>query len=65
MRLLPIPADARPLKARAVGATLALMKGVGVDDFMIQGNWSTPAIVNTFHRLSRMTATNFTTTVLG
>ncbi|KAI8594915.1 hypothetical protein EDD21DRAFT_392570 [Dissophora ornata] len=65
MRFLPIPADARPLKARAVGATLALMKGVGVEDIMIQGNWSTPAIVDAFYRLSRMTATNFTTTVLG
>ncbi|KAG0009947.1 hypothetical protein BGZ81_003071, partial [Podila clonocystis] len=40
-------------KARAVGASASLLKGIPVDDVTTQGNWSLPAIVEGFYRLSR------------
>jgi hypothetical protein len=63
-RLVPNSDSGHKLKARAIGATLALRKGVPVDDVAVQGNWSSSLIVNEFYRLSRVTAQNFTDTVL-
>ncbi|KAF9427208.1 hypothetical protein BGZ76_002427 [Entomortierella beljakovae] len=63
-QLIPGWDNSRKFKARAVGATLALKKGISVDDVMIQGNWSSTDIVNEFYRLSRSTAQNFTNVVL-
>ncbi|KAI1298312.1 hypothetical protein EDD11_006811, partial [Mortierella claussenii] len=61
LEMIPRPPGAPRLKARAIGATRALMKGVSVEDVMVQGNWSSPAIVDSFYRMSRQTANNFTT----
>ncbi|KAG0224314.1 hypothetical protein BGW42_005191 [Actinomortierella wolfii] len=44
LQLLPPEASGRPYKARAIGATAALQKGVPVDDVTTQGNWPSPAI---------------------
>ncbi|KAI7821212.1 hypothetical protein BC939DRAFT_456153 [Gamsiella multidivaricata] len=57
------PVGAPRLKVRAIGDTHALMKSVSVEDAMVQGNWSSPAIVDSFYRASRQTANNFTTAV--
>lgn len=65
LEMIPRPPGAPRLKARAIGATRALMKGVSVEDVMIQGNWSSPAIVDSFYRMSRQTANNFTTAVFS
>ncbi len=59
--LVMLPRPAPRLKARATGDTSALMKGICVEDVMIQGNWSSPAIVDSFYRMSCQTANNFTT----
>jgi hypothetical protein len=63
-RLLPGYDNGHRLKARAIGATLALKKGISVDDVTVQGNWSSAGIVNEFYRLSRSTAHNLTDAVL-
>jgi hypothetical protein len=63
-RLVPNRDNGYKLKARAIGATLALRKGVPVDDVAVQGNWSSSLIVNEFYRLPRVTAQNFTDAVL-
>ncbi|KAF9991660.1 hypothetical protein BGZ80_008981, partial [Entomortierella chlamydospora] len=60
-QFIPSWDDSQKLKARAIGATMALRNGVSVDDVMVQGNWSSTDIVNEFYRLSRSTALNFTT----
>ncbi|KAG0043787.1 hypothetical protein BGZ89_006311 [Linnemannia elongata] len=65
MQLVPRNQDETPFKARAVGATQALLKGVPVDDVMVYGNWSSPMIVDSFYRLSRSLASNFTKVVLS
>lgn len=65
MRLMPRDEHQRPLKARAVGATAALGKGIPVDDVVTQGNWSSPAIVEAFYRISRNLSNNFSSTILS
>ncbi|KAF9931422.1 hypothetical protein FBU30_010259 [Linnemannia zychae] len=65
MQLVPRIKEEPPFKARAIDATQALMKGVPVDDVAVHGNWSSPMIVDSFYRLSRSLASNFTQTVLS
>lgn len=65
MQLIPRQPDQRPLKARAVGATAALSRGIPVDDVMTQGNWSSPAIVEEFYRISRNLSNNFSSTIMS
>ncbi|OAQ23023.1 hypothetical protein K457DRAFT_83937, partial [Linnemannia elongata AG-77] len=65
MQLVPRNQDEPPFKARAVGATQALLKGVPDDDVMVHGNWSSPMIVDSSYRLSRSLASNFTKVVLS
>ncbi|KAG0271593.1 hypothetical protein BGZ97_011205, partial [Linnemannia gamsii] len=52
-------------KARAVGATAALKQGVPVDDVATHGNWSSPAIVEQFYRLSKTFKNDFTLAILS
>ncbi|KAF9906564.1 hypothetical protein EC991_000506 [Linnemannia zychae] len=52
-------------KARAVGATTALQKGIPMDDVTTHGNWSSPAIVEAFYRISRFLSNNFTTAIFS
>ncbi|KAF9368956.1 hypothetical protein CPB97_004050 [Podila verticillata] len=65
LEMIPRPPGAPRLKAWAIGATHALMKGMSVEDIMIQGNWSSLVIVDSFYRMSCQTANNFTTTVFS
>jgi hypothetical protein len=65
MKLMPRDETQPPYKARAVGTTAALKKGIPVDDVVTHGNWSSPAIVEAFYRISRSLASNFTTAILS
>ncbi|KAF9080190.1 hypothetical protein BGX27_005672 [Mortierella sp. AM989] len=65
MKFAPREEGTPKYKARAVGATMALKKGVTVDDVTFQGNWSSPAIVNQFYRISRSVKNNFTTAIFS
>ncbi|KAI8599011.1 hypothetical protein EDD21DRAFT_172069 [Dissophora ornata] len=55
MSLIPREEGHPRYKARALGATVALGKG----------NWSSPAIVNEFCRISRSLSNNFTTAIFS
>ncbi|KAF9311463.1 hypothetical protein BG006_004564, partial [Podila minutissima] len=50
---MPCEISQPKFKARAVGASASLLKGIPVNDVTTQGNWSSPAIVEEFYRLSR------------
>jgi len=63
MQPMPRDENQRPYKARAVGTTAALERGIPLDDVVTHGNWSSPAIVEAFYRISRSLATNFTTAI--
>ena len=65
MKLMPRDETQPPYKARAVGTTAALEKGIPLDDVVTHGNWSSPAIVEAFYRISRSLANNFTTAILS
>ncbi|KAF9326475.1 hypothetical protein BGZ91_001912, partial [Linnemannia elongata] len=45
MQLMPRDETQPSYKARAVGTTAALKRGIPVDDVVTHGNWSSPAIV--------------------
>ncbi|KAG0041146.1 hypothetical protein BGZ83_002294, partial [Gryganskiella cystojenkinii] len=53
--LMDLPEDTPPLKVRALGATLAALANISMDDIKVQGNWSSTAIVDQFYRLNRST----------
>jgi len=65
MSLAPRDEDQPKYKARAIGAALALQGGIPLDDVTTHGNWSSPAIVEEFYRISRSLATNFTTAIFS
>lgn len=65
LQLMPRDENQPPYKARAVGTTAALVKGIPLDDIVTHGNWSSPAIVEAFYRISRSLTTNFTTAILS
>ncbi|KAG1440106.1 hypothetical protein G6F56_012045 [Rhizopus delemar] len=58
------PLSAPVLKARALGATLAALNGISVDQVVDHGNWSSRAIFEDFHRISVANNTNFTKSTL-
>jgi len=64
MQLIQTP-ETGSLKCRAVAATMAIVNKVPIDDVMVHGNWSSTAIVDKYYRLSRSTANNMSTTILG
>ncbi|KAK3811272.1 MAG: hypothetical protein J3Q66DRAFT_259894, partial [Benniella sp.] len=51
-------------KARAIGASVALKRGIPVEEIVVQGNWSSSSIVNDLYRLFRATAQNLADVVL-
>ncbi|OAQ22671.1 hypothetical protein K457DRAFT_25820 [Linnemannia elongata AG-77] len=65
MQLMPRDETQPSYKARSVGTTAALKRGIPVDDVVTHGNWSSPAIVEAFYRISRALASNFTTAILS
>jgi hypothetical protein len=42
-----------------------LKKGIPIEDVMTDGNWSSPATVEAFYKLSRSLENNFTTAILS
>lgn len=46
------PPSAPVPKARALGATLAALNGIPVDEIVCPGNWSSRAIFEDFYRIS-------------
>ena len=65
MSLAPRDEGQPRYKARAIGATLALERGIPLDDVTTHGNWSSPAIVEEFYRISRSLSNNFTTAIFS
>ncbi|KAF9113867.1 hypothetical protein BGX30_006798, partial [Mortierella sp. GBA39] len=65
MQLMPRDETQSPYKARAVGTTATLERGIPLDDVVTHGNWSSSAIVEAFYRISRSLANNFTTAILS
>jgi len=63
--LMPRQQGQARLKLRAAGASLALRRGVPVDDVTTLGNWSSPAIVEGYYRATRSLASDFTRTILS
>ena len=64
MSLLP-SSGGRPLRARALGSTRALLAGANLDAVITHGHWSSQAIFDNFYRLSSDTLTDFTSLVLN
>ncbi|KAF9196682.1 hypothetical protein BGZ59_005822, partial [Podila verticillata] len=62
--LLPREEGQARLKVCALSASNALRKGVSIDDVTMQGNWSSSAIMESYYRISRSLASNFSTTLL-
>lgn len=63
--LLERPASSSRPRARAIGASAAFKNGAPKDDILVQANWSSSVMFDSFYRLSGTTSTNFTTTVLS
>jgi hypothetical protein len=57
MNLLPKGPWQGRVRARALGATRALLNGASVDEVVSHGNWSSRAISDNFSRLSTDTST--------
>jgi hypothetical protein len=62
--LIERPASSARPRARAIGASAAFKNGAPKDDIVVQANWSSSVMFDSFYRLSGTTATNFTTAVL-
>lgn len=62
--LLERPASSTRPRARAIGASAAYKNGAPKDDIVVQANWSSSVMFDSFYRLSGTTATNFSTAVL-
>ena len=62
--LLERPASSSRPRARAIAASAAFKNDAPKDDILVQANWSSSVMFDSFYRLSGTTSTNFTTTVL-
>ncbi|KAF9382751.1 hypothetical protein CPB97_006980 [Podila verticillata] len=65
MSLAPCNEGEPRYKARAVSTTLALEKGIPLDDVTTHGNWSSPAIVEEFYRISWSLSNNLTMAIFS
>ncbi|KAI7895436.1 uncharacterized protein EV154DRAFT_457481 [Mucor mucedo] len=54
----------KTIKARAVGSTRAILAGAKLDDVLTHGSWASSSIFDTYYRLNRASATNFTDLIL-
>ncbi|KAI7861646.1 hypothetical protein BDF14DRAFT_1960288 [Spinellus fusiger] len=62
--LIPRCQSSRP-RTRALGSSAAARFGVPIDDILTHGSWASSSVFDTFYRLSRETATDFTSVTLG
>ncbi|KAG2187196.1 hypothetical protein INT44_004868 [Umbelopsis vinacea] len=60
-----LPASDRHIRARALGATRAVLAGASVDEIVAHGHWSSKTIFNEFYRLSTESRANFTALTLN
>ncbi|KAI9466388.1 hypothetical protein BDB00DRAFT_777894, partial [Zychaea mexicana] len=58
--MIPRPEGTARPKARALGSTAAVQAGASLDDVLIHGSWLSSSVFDTFYRISRETATDFT-----
>ncbi|KAI8150390.1 hypothetical protein BJV82DRAFT_501968, partial [Fennellomyces sp. T-0311] len=65
MDMIPLPVGAQRPKARALGSTKAIEAGASLDDILTYGSWLSSSVFDTFYRLSRATATDFTSLALS
>ncbi|KAI9006644.1 hypothetical protein CLU79DRAFT_779815 [Phycomyces nitens] len=63
--LIRRPGNSRRPRARALGSTAAARYGIPLDDILTHGSWASSSVFDTFYRLSRETASDFTTAALG
>ncbi|ORX42433.1 hypothetical protein DM01DRAFT_1275152, partial [Hesseltinella vesiculosa] len=61
--LIPRPAHVKRPKARALGSTLAAIRGVAIDDILVQGNWTSRNVFHDHYRLSSAHSSDITSTV--
>ncbi|KAG2232631.1 hypothetical protein INT48_001320 [Thamnidium elegans] len=54
----------KAIKARAVGSTRAILAGAKLEDVLTHGSWASSSIFDTYYRLNRASATNFTDLIL-
>ncbi|KAG2191001.1 hypothetical protein INT47_006018 [Mucor saturninus] len=54
----------KTIKARAVGSTRAILAGAKLEDILTQGSWASSSIFDTYYRLNRASATNFSNLIL-
>lgn len=54
----------KTIKARAVGSTNAILAGAKLEDVLTHGSWASSSIFDTYYRLNRASATNFTNLIL-
>ncbi|KAI8968742.1 hypothetical protein BDB01DRAFT_732834, partial [Pilobolus umbonatus] len=52
-------------RARALGSTNAVSLGASLEDVLTHGSWASAAVFDQYYRLSRVTATDFTSLSLG
>ncbi|KAI9271954.1 hypothetical protein BDA99DRAFT_433726 [Phascolomyces articulosus] len=62
--LIPRPPETTRPKARALGSTAAVESGASLEDVLVHSSWLSSSVFDTFYRLSRETATDFTSLVL-
>lgn len=54
----------KSIKVRAVGSTRNILAGVKLEDILTHGSWVSSSIFDTYYRLNRASATNFTDLIL-
>ncbi|KAI7862714.1 uncharacterized protein EV154DRAFT_433286 [Mucor mucedo] len=54
----------KTIKARAVGSTRAILAGAKLEDILTHGSWASSSIFDTYYRLNRASATNFSNLIL-
>ncbi|KAI7897170.1 uncharacterized protein EV154DRAFT_597569 [Mucor mucedo] len=54
----------KTIKAWAIGSTRAILDGAKLDDVLTHGSWASSSIFDTYYRLNRASATNFTDLIL-
>ncbi|KAI8144988.1 hypothetical protein BJV82DRAFT_488202, partial [Fennellomyces sp. T-0311] len=60
LRMIPQPEGTSIPKARALGSTAAVLAGASLEDVLVHGSWVSSSVFDTYYRLSRDMATNFT-----
>ncbi|RCH82551.1 hypothetical protein CU098_005577 [Rhizopus stolonifer] len=60
INLIALPGGTPRPRACALGSTNAAINGLPIDDILTHGSWASSSVYDTFYRLSRSTASDFT-----